>query len=128
VWKLVLASAFVVLASVAAALLLSGHRAKAGAAAPTTISSGPAPTLIVAAPESPTVTGTAVNASQVRFTWSIDSPEPNDLYYWKQAGGTPHEVTGNSVTLPTVGSQQVCIIVELVRSSGYADSALTCAG
>jgi hypothetical protein len=127
VWKLAVASAVLVVIAAGTAFALSGHGVKTRSA--TTIPpGGPAPTLVPPrlSPDSPTVTGSRPDPSHVKFTWSMASSQPGDVFYWKPAGGTAQAATGNSVTLPASDSQRPCIIVEVVRGSAYADSTLSC--
>ncbi len=126
-WKLALVSSVVVVAAVVGvAIALSGGHPRAGTT--TTSVTGPAPTLAVGAPDSPLVTGSRISASQVRFTWTVANSQPGDRYYWKQPGGVATLTTAQTVTVAAPASGKVCITVEVVRGSAFADSNLTCAG
>jgi serine/threonine protein kinase len=126
---LVLVAGLVVgVAAVAAVAVMPGGHPAAHLDAGAATSSPPPPTLALVAPSGPVVTGSRVDASSVRFTWTEANPQPGDRFYWKELGGTMQQATSSSVTLPAPAPGQACIIVEVVRGPTYADSPLTCAG
>jgi len=128
-WKLAIASFALVIAGLGAAFALS-HQGDAKPGSPTTTPTGSAPTLVVPSPVGPVVTGRRLDADRVQFSWTMANAEPNDQFFFKEPGGKPQEVKGNTVTLPAPA--QVCIEVEVDRvvrgSPVSADSDLTCAG
>lgn len=126
-WKLVAASVVIVGAAVGVAVALTSSGGRAASSTTTSVTDT-APTLALTSPGTPTITGSRIDASHVKFTWTLGDPKPGDRFYWKEPGGTMNTTTANSVTVAAPSPQQACITVEVVRGSAYADSSLTCAG
>jgi serine/threonine protein kinase len=125
-WKLLAASAVILIAAIGIAIALGGAGNKPSKAL-TPVTDAP-PTLPVTAPAAPVVTGIPIDTSEVKFSWTVANSQPGDRYYWKMTGGPFHFTSGTTaIVKSTSPPQDVCIAVEVVRGKESNDSQVTCA-
>jgi hypothetical protein len=76
-------------------------------------------------PGSPTVTGTRVDPSTLRFTWTYSNPADTDTFLWQYADQSQKgRVEHPELVVQSPSGTQVCVQVKVVRADGR-NAALT---